>query len=555
MDIKKIEEFSEKQRKAAESYQCRIFCCSSTACVSSGSESVIEALKESVESHEIAEETEIVPTGCMGLCSKGPLVRLEFKGHAPVLYKQVEPLIARLIIGEHVAPVLSKEHTSPDNIPEFLKQYSLDMDIPFFSSQKRVVLRNSGAINPERIEDYFAKDGYKALCRVLKSMSQTDVIEEMRKADLRGRGGAGFPVAKKWAFTRENKGDEKFIICNGDEGDPGAYMDRSILEADPHAVLEGMIIAAYAVGASYGWFYIRAEYPLAIQRIQKAIASAKKTGLLGKNICGSDFSFDCEIRLGAGAFVCGEETALIASIEGKRGTPVPRPPYPSKKGLWSQPSCVNNVETLANVRSIILNGPQWFADIGTESSKGTKVFALTGKVENSGLIEVPMGTKLNTIVNEMGNNRKTDRIKGVQTGGPSGGIIPTHMLNLPVSYEDFAGSGAIMGSGGMIVLDNSDSIVNIAAYYIEFTRDESCGKCAPCRIGGQQLLNILNKINTGQGSREDIDMIKKICASMRNASLCGLGQTAPNPVISSLEYFDDEFNAKLIHRGDTDEPK
>jgi NADH:ubiquinone oxidoreductase subunit F (NADH-binding)/NAD-dependent dihydropyrimidine dehydrogenase PreA subunit len=417
------------------------------------------------------------------------------------------------------------------------------------SKQFRIVLRNCGVIDPEDIEDYIAHDGYAAIAKVLSEYTPEKIIEEMKTSGLRGRGGAGFPTWLKWKMTREVRGDQKYVICNGDEGDPGAYMDRSVLEGDPHSVIEGLMIGAYVAGASKGYFYIRAEYPLAIDRVQKAINDAYGMGLLGKNILGSSFNFDVEIRLGAGAFVCGEETALIASIEGKRGYPRPRPPYPSVKGLWDHPTMINNVETLANIPVIILQGGAWFASIGTGESKGTKVFAVTGKVKNSGLVEVPMGTTLSEIAVDIGGGTASKkRIKAVQTGGPSGGVIPEDFLNTPVSYENLQKLGSIMGSGGMIVMDETDCMVDIAKFYLGFCVDESCGKCAPCRIGGKQMLMLLEKIANGQGALEDVMKLKRAAFAMQNASLCGLGQTAPNPVISTMKYFKEEYKAHVVDK-------
>ena len=408
-------------------------------------------------------------------------------------------------------------------------------------------MKDAGNLDPEDIQEYIAHGGYLALEKVLKTMKPADVVAEIKKSGLRGRGGGGFSTGMKWEIaSRTPTVDEKFIICNGDEGDPGAYMDRSILEGNPHAVIEGMMIAAYAIGATEGWFYVRAEYPLAVERLEKAIKACKKTRLLGNNIMDTDFSFNIDVRLGAGAFVCGEETALIRSIEGNRGTPRPRPPYPTDRGLWNKPSCVNNVETLANVASIILKGADWFASFGTETSKGTKVFALTGQVEHSGLIEVPMGITINEIVNEIGGGVPNGKkLKAVQTGGPSGGVIPADKLDLPVCYEELKKVGSIMGSGGMIVMDDSSNMVDIANFYLDFTVDESCGKCAPCRIGGKQMLLLLEKINKGKGTKQDIADLKRIATSMQKASLCGLGQTAPNPVLSTLRFFEDEYLAKV----------
>ena len=403
-------------------------------------------------------------------------------------------------------------------------------------------------MDPEDIQEYIARGGYLALEKVLKNMTPAEVIDEIKRSGLRGRGGGGFSTGMKWEFaSKVPTVDEKFIICNGDEGDPGAYMDRSILEGDPHSVIEGMMIAAYAIGATQGWFYVRAEYPLAVERLDKAIKACKKNRLLGNNIMGTDFSFNIEVRLGAGAFVCGEETALIHSIEGKRGTPRPRPPYPTNKGLWDKPSCVNNVETLGNVPKIILKGADWFSSFGTETSKGTKVFALTGQVEHSGLIEVPMGTTINEIVNEIGGGVPNGKkLKAVQTGGPSGGVIPAEKMDLPVCYEELKKIGSIMGSGGMIVMDDSSNMVNIANFYLDFTVDESCGKCAPCRIGGKQMLLLLEKINKGKGTKQDLADLKRIATAMQKASLCGLGQTAPNPVLSTLRFFENEYLEKLV---------
>ena len=540
--MENIEEIAEQEKNRQQEYTCRVFCCSSTACESSGSSEVVEAITEAVKAHDITDQVQIVKTGCMGLCSEGPLVRVEMADARPVLYKEVEPLVARLIVVEHIARAIDWNKDTPFEIPEFLKNYTFPLDSTFFTGQEKIVLANAGAVDPESIDQYIARGGYAGLKKVLTEMTPEELIDEIKKSGLRGRGGAGFPTGLKWSNTRSNSGDLKYVVCNGDEGDPGAYMDRSILEADPHAVLEGMIIAGFAVGAESGWFYIRVEYPLAVSRLEKAIKAAKKRGLLGENILGSGFSFDCEIRLGAGAFVCGEETALIASIEGKRGTPRPRPPYPSEKGLWEKPTCVNNVETLANVPHIIRNGSAWFSSMGTETSKGTKVFALTGKTVNTGLIEVPMGTEIRTIIEEIGGGMATEKpLKAVQTGGPSGGVIPQSMLDSPVCYDRLEELGSIMGSGGMITLDEDDSMVTIAAFYLDFTVDESCGKCAPCRIGGFQLLGLLEKIAAGNGTKKDLAKVRRIAQAMTQASLCGLGQTAPNPVLSTLRYFENEY--------------
>ncbi|MBQ8785517.1 MAG: NAD(P)H-dependent oxidoreductase subunit E [Alphaproteobacteria bacterium] len=542
-----IHEIAKNKKQDLDRYVCNIYCCHSTGCKSSGSDSILDLMKKSIEEHGLQGKVRIVATGCMGLCAQGPLIRVEIKGQKDVLYKRVEPLISRIIITEHVVPALKLEEGQEFVLPDFLQEYVLSLDLPFFKKQEKVVLKQAGHMDPEDIQEYIAGGGYLALEKVLKTMTPEQVVEEIKKSGLRGRGGAGFSTGMKWDFASRVKTDgDKFIICNGDEGDPGAYMDRSILEANPHGVIEGMMIAAYAIGATEGWFYIRAEYPLAVERIEKAIKACKKTRLLGNNIMGTDFSFNIDIRLGAGAFVCGEETALINSIEGKRGTPRPRPPYPTDRGLWNKPSCINNVETLANVAPIILKGADWFASFGTATSKGTKVFALTGQVEHSGLIEVPMGTTINEIVNEIGGGVPNGKeLKAVQTGGPSGGVIPTEYLNLPLCYEELKKVGSIMGSGGMIVMDETSDMVDIAKFYLDFTVDESCGKCAPCRIGGKQMLLLLEKIIKGRGTKADIEQLRQIANAMQKASLCGLGQTAPNPVLSTLRFFLEEYESKV----------
>jgi NADH:ubiquinone oxidoreductase subunit F (NADH-binding)/(2Fe-2S) ferredoxin len=549
-----LSETGQAEQEKLGQWDCRVFCCASTGCLSSGAQPVLDALNQAIASREIGDRVDVVPTGCMGLCSMGPLVRVEVRDRAPVLYKTVDPLVARLIVAEHIVPALAAVQAGEDFPPPlFLNDYMVALDLPFFALQTKVALSDTGRINPERIEDYLAVGGYQALEKVLREMSPEEVIDEMTRSGLRGRGGAGFGTGLKWKLGREVEADEKFVICNGDEGDPGAYMDRSVLEGDPHAVLEGMLIAAYAVGANYGWFYIRAEYPLAVDRVEKAIRQARKYKLLGKNILGSNFDFTCEIRLGAGAFVCGEETALIHSIEGSRGTPRPRPPYPTVRGLWDKPSCVNNVETLANVRHIILRGADWFSSMGTETSKGTKVFALTGKLEHTGLIEVPMGISLRKIVEEIGGGSPTGKpLKAVQTGGPSGGVIPTQFLDTPVCYEELRKLGSMMGSGGMIALDEDDSMVEIANFYLGFTVDESCGKCAPCRVGGTQMVHLLRKVLDGQATRTDLDTIRRLAKAMETASLCGLGQTAANPVTSTLKYFEPEYLDKIDTTDDSE---
>ena len=533
------------QTRAAEqqAFAFRLFCCDSTGCISSGAISIQDALNEELAAAGAAEKVEVVPTGCMGLCSLGPLIRVSRQGSTEdVLFKEVTVDSARTLIKDYIAPQLN------GGVPDLgaLAKFILPLDIPFFKKQIKIVLANAGLVDPERIDDYLARDGYVAASKVLTSMSPDQVLGEIRESGLRGRGGAGFPTATKWGIARNAAGDNKIIICNGDEGDPGAYMDRCVLESDPHAVIEGMMIGAFAMGANQGIFYIRAEYPLAVERVEKAIKDARKAGLLGKAILGTSFNFDCEIRLGAGAFVCGEETALIASIEGKRGTPRPRPPFPAIKGLWNQPTCINNVETLANIARIITKGGKWYASMGTEKSKGTKVFALTGKLKNSGLVEVPMGMTLREVVFDVGGGSGSGTpIKAIQTGGPSGGLIPAEHFDTPISYEHLQQLGSIMGSGGLIVMDEDDSVVDIARFYLDFTVDESCGKCAPCRIGGKQLLLLLDKIREGKGSEADVTMIKRVALAMQKGSLCGLGQTAPNPVLSGLRYFREEFDERL----------
>lgn len=542
-----IHEIAKEKNKDLERFDCNVYICHSTGCKSSGSDDIIDIVKSALADHDLEGQVRIVPTGCMGLCAQGPLMRVEIKGQKDVLYKRLEPLVARMIVTEHIAPALKLKEGETFEIPEFLAQHVLSLDLPFFTKQEKVVLKDAGHLDPEDIQEYIAHGGYLALEKVLKTMKPEDVVQEIKKSGLRGRGGGGFSTGMKWEIAAKTPTvDEKFIICNGDEGDPGAYMDRSILEGNPHAVIEGMMIAAYAIGATEGWFYVRAEYPLAVERLEKAIKACKKTRLLGNNIMGTDFCFNIDIRLGAGAFVCGEETALIHSIEGKRGTPRPRPPYPTDKGLWGKPSCVNNVETLGNIPTIILKGADWFASFGTETSKGTKVFALTGQVEHSGLIEVPMGTTIREIVEEIGGGVPNGKqLKAVQTGGPSGGVIPLEYMDLPVCYEELKKVGSIMGSGGMIVMDETANMVNIANFYLDFTVDESCGKCAPCRIGGKQMLLLLEKINKGKGTKQDIADLKRIATAMQKASLCGLGQTAPNPVLSTLKFYENEYLEKV----------
>jgi NADP-reducing hydrogenase subunit HndC len=522
-------------------YKQYILVCGGTACESNQGNALFNALKKAVEKSGLVNEVQVVRTGCLSFCGKGPVVKILPQ---ETFYVEVKPEDAQAIVNEHlvkgrvVSRLLYDKKQSKRNVG--IK------DIDFYQKQFRVVLRNCGVIDPDKIDEYIARDGYKALEKVLFEMKPQDVVDEVSKSGLRGRGGAGFPTGKKWSFAAMQPAGQKYMVCNADEGDPGAYMDRSTLEGDPHSVLEAMTIAGYAIGADKGFIYIRAEYPLAIQRLENAIAQSREYGLLGSNILGSGFSFDIEIRLGAGAFVCGEETALLASIEGRRGMPTPRPPFPAVKGLWGRPTVINNVETLANIPVILLKGSQWFSKIGTATSKGTKVFALTGKINNSGLIEVPMGTTLREIIFDIGGGiRDGKAFKAAQTGGPSGGIIPPQFLDTPIDYENLAKIGSIMGSGGLIVMDEEDCIPDIAKFYLDFTVDESCGKCAPCRIGGRKLLNYLDKICKGEGSHEDVQNMQEISEAMTRASLCGLGQTASNPVQSSLRYFADEYREHI----------
>ena len=518
-------------------YQSYVLVCGGTACCSSGGDKVVAEFKRILAEQKLDETVQVVTTGCLGFCEQGPIVKILPQG---TFYVQVKPEDVKEIVAEHLVKGRVVQRLCYD--PEQAKKLVAEANIPFYQKQYRIVLRNCGVIDPEKIEDYIARDGYKAIEKVLFEMTPEQVVEEILKSGLRGRGGAGFPTGMKWKFAQQQPKGQKYMVCNADEGDPGAYMDRSTLEGDPHSILEAMTIAGYAIGASKGFIYIRAEYPLAIERLQIAIKQAHELGLLGEDILGSGFSFDIELRFGAGAFVCGEETALLQSIEGNRGMPKPRPPFPAVKGLWGRPTVINNVETLANIPVIINKGADWFNKIGTATTKGTKVFALTGKVNNSGLIEVPMGTTLREIIFDIGGGiRGGHQFKAAQTGGPSGGIIPPQFLDTPIDYESLAKIGSIMGSGGLIVMDETDCVVDIAKFYLDFTVDESCGKCAPCRIGGRKLLNYLKKITAGRGTEQDIADMQAICDAMNKASLCGLGQTASNPVRSTLRYFMDEY--------------
>ncbi|MBQ7251158.1 MAG: NADH-quinone oxidoreductase subunit NuoF [Kiritimatiellae bacterium] len=521
-----------------------ILVCGGTACQSSHGTELYDALRHELAAQGVENEAQVVRTGCFGFCEKGPIVKIL---PDETFYVCVKPEDAKEIVAEHVIkgrPVARLLYDASQS-----KANAKLEEIPFYQKQFRIVLRNCGVINPEKIEEYIARDGYAALAKALTEMTPEDIIEEVKKSGLRGRGGAGFPTWMKWNFTKQAAGEEKYIVCNADEGDPGAYMDRSTIEGDPHSILEAMAIAGRAVGANHGVIYIRAEYPLAIEHLETALKQAREYGLFGKNILGTGFDFDIELRLGAGAFVCGEETALLASAMGKRGMPIPRPPFPAVSGLWGKPTVINNVETWANIPVIILKGGEWFHKIGTEKSPGTKVFALTGKINNSGLIEVPMGITLREIVYDIGGGiRGGKKFKAVQTGGPSGGVITADYIDTPIDYEHLAELGSIMGSGGMIVMDEDDCMVDVARFYQEFCVDESCGKCAPCRIGTRTLLTLLEKIAKGNGEPRDIDKIKSVGRAMQKAALCGLGQTAPNPVLSTLRYFEDEYRAHIDER-------
>jgi NADH:ubiquinone oxidoreductase subunit F (NADH-binding)/(2Fe-2S) ferredoxin len=521
-----------------------ILVCGGTGCESSRSDQIYKNLIAECEAQGVAEEVQVVKTGCFGFCEQGPIVKILPEDS---FYVQVKPEDAKELVAEHIIKGREVKRLLYDK--DKSTKHAQVEDIKFYQKQFRIVLRNCGFIDPENIDEYIAREGYEALEKALFNMTPDDVISELKTAGLRGRGGAGFPTWMKWNFTKQAEGDVKYVVCNADEGDPGAYMDRSTLEGDPHSVLEAMTICGYTIGAHQGYIYIRAEYPLAIHRLEVAMKQAREYGLLGKDILGSGFDFDIEIRLGAGAFVCGEETALLQSIEGHRGMPTPRPPFPAVKGLWGKPTVINNVETWANIPVIITKGGSWFSQIGTADSKGTKVFALTGKVCNSGLVEVPMGTTLREIVFDIGGGiAHGKKFKAVQTGGPSGGVITEQDLDTPIDYASLQRIGSMMGSGGMIVMDEDDCIVDVAKFYLNFTVDESCGKCAPCRIGGRSLCNILEKITRGNGTLEDIDRLKEISLAMKKGSLCALGQTSPNPVLSTLRYFPDEYMAHILDK-------
>ncbi|NLY90777.1 MAG: NADH-quinone oxidoreductase subunit NuoF [Firmicutes bacterium] len=523
-------------------YRAHVLICGGAGCLSSGCKAVQEKFIAELKAHNLENEVKMVETGCIGTCDLGPVIVIYPEG---VFYKKVAPEDVQEIIEEHlikgryVTRLLYERPVSGEQIPFY-------NEIDFFRKQQRIALRNVGIINPEVIEEYIARDGYLALGKVLTQYTPEQVIQEIKDSGLRGRGGAGFPTGLKWEFTRKAPGDQKYVICNADEGDPGAFMDRSVLEGDPHSVIEAMTIAGYAVGANQGYVYVRAEYPLAVQRLEDAIKKAREFGMLGENILGTSFSFDLEIRVGAGAFVCGEETALLASIEGKRGEPRPKPPFPASHGLWGKPTLINNVETYANIPVIINRGADWFKQFGTEKSKGTKVFALAGKVNNTGLVEVPMGTTLREVIFELGGgipNHK--RFKAAQTGGPSGGCLTEKDLDRPMDYESLVAAGSMMGSGGLIVMDEDNCMVDVARFFLEFTQDESCGKCTPCRIGTKRMLEILIKITQGKGEERDLEILEELATTIKATALCGLGQSAPNPVLSTIRNFRDEYLAHI----------
>lgn len=526
-------------------YRSHVLVCGGTGCTSSGSTKIIEALHTEINKNGLKDEVAVVQTGCHGLCALGPIVIIypEATFYAMVKEDDIAEIVSEhLLKGRIVTRLVYTETVTEDGIK------SLN-ETAFYKKQHRIALRNCGVINPENIDEYIGTNGYEALGKVLTEYTPDQVIQTILDSGLRGRGGAGFPTGLKWKFAKANDSDQKYVCCNADEGDPGAFMDRSVLEGDPHVVLEAMTIAGYAIGASQGYIYVRAEYPIAVERLKIAIGQAREYGLLGKNIFNSGFDFDIDLRLGAGAFVCGEETALMVSIEGNRGEPRPRPPFPAVKGLFAKPTILNNVETYANIPQIILNGSDWFSSMGTEKSKGTKVFALGGKINNTGLVEIPMGTPLREVIEEIGGGiPKGKKFKAAQTGGPSGGCIPAEHIDIPIDYDNLISIGSMMGSGGLIVMDEDNCMVDIAKFFLQFTVDESCGKCTPCRIGTKRLLEILNKITEGNGTMEDITKMEELCYYIKENALCGLGQTAPNPVLSTLRYFKDEYIAHVVDK-------
>lgn len=526
-------------------YRSHVLVCGGTGCTSSGSQQIMVKLRDELKNQGLDQEVSVVQTGCHGLCALGPIMIVypDATFYAMVKEDDISEIVTEhLLKGRPVERLLYDETVTPAGIKAL-------SDTDFYKKQHRIALRNCGVINPEEIEEYIGTGGYQALGKVLTEMTPDEVIQTLLDSGLRGRGGAGFPTGLKWKLAMQNDADQKYVCCNADEGDPGAFMDRSVLEGDPHALLEAMTIAGYAIGASQGYIYVRAEYPIAVQRLKIAIDQAKEMELLGDDIFGSGFSFNIDLRLGAGAFVCGEETALMVSIEGNRGEPRPRPPFPAQKGLFGKPTILNNVETYANIPQIILNGSEWFASMGTEKSKGTKVFALGGKIHNTGLVEVPMGTTLREIIEEIGGGIPNGKkFKAAQTGGPSGGCIPVEHYDIPIDYDNLIAIGSMMGSGGLIVMDETDCMVDIAKFFLEFTVEESCGKCTPCRIGTKRMLEILDKITKGQAKLEDLDRLEELCYYVKENSACGLGQTAPNPVLSTLKFFRDEYNAHIVDK-------
>ena len=527
-------------------YRSHVLVCGGTGCTSSGSEQIIQTLKDELKKNKLQNEVAGVKTGCHGRCAEGPVMIVYPEA---VFYSRVRPEDMEEIVSEHLLKgrIVERLVYHEAQTPEGIKSLN---ETTFYKKQHRIALRNCGVINPESIDEYIGTGGYEALGKVLTEMTPDEVIQTILDSGLRGRGGAGFPTGLKWRFASGNRGNvQKYVCCNADEGDPGAFMDRSVLEGDPHVVLEAMAIAGYAIGADQGYIYVRAEYPIAVERLQIAINQAREYGLLGKNIFDTGFNFDIELRLGAGAFVCGEETALMTSIEGNRGEPRPRPPFPAVKGLFQKPTILNNVETWANIPQIILNGPEWFASMGTEKSKGTKVFALGGKINNTGLVEIPMGTTLRTVIEDIGGGIPNGKkFKAAQTGGPSGGCIPAEHFDIPIDYDNLISIGSMMGSGGLIVMDEDTCMVDIAKFFLQFTVDESCGKCTPCRVGTKRLLELLEKITDGRGTLEDIDKMEELCYYIKENALCGLGQTAPNPVLSTLRYFRDEYIEHVVNK-------
>lgn len=527
-------------------YRSHVLVCGGTGCTSSGSHQIVEALQKEIDKNGLTNEVQVVKTGCFGLCALGPIMIVYPEGsfYSMVKTEDIPEIVSEHLLKGRIVSRLLYDETVTENGIKSLNETN------FYKKQHRVALRNCGVINPENIEEYIGTNGYEALGKVLTEMTPDDVIKCILDSGLRGRGGGGFPTGRKWQLAKDLvKGGQKYVCCNADEGDPGAFMDRSVLEGDPHVVLEAMAIAGYAIGASQGYIYVRAEYPIAVQRLEIAIKQAREYGLLGNNIFGTDFSFDIGLRLGAGAFVCGEETALMTSIEGNRGEPRPRPPFPAEQGLFRKPTILNNVETYANIPQIILKGADWFASMGTEKSKGTKVFALGGKINNTGLVEVPMGTTLREVIEEIGGGIPNGKkFKAAQTGGPSGGCIPAEHFDIPIDYDNLIAIGSMMGSGGLIVMDEDNCMVDIAKFFLEFTVDESCGKCTPCRVGTKRMLEILDKITKGNGTLEDLDKLEKLCYYIKDNALCGLGQTAPNPVLSTLRYFKDEYIAHVVDK-------